>query len=98
MYFKTYIYREDEGIEVKVDYKYYKAHKGLRDSICGGHENGPALEPDEPESVDIEGVTNRNTGEEIELTEDEQDKIVGEILDEIHEPPDDDWKREKYDE
>ena len=63
---------ERDGIEVPVivDFTYHKATKGARGSY------GEPLEPDEPEDFEFEKATVVETGEEIELTNQEIEKAV----------------------
>ena len=63
-----------EEIEVKVTYSYSRGCKGARDSLCGVRGAGPALEPDEPASVEIVSVLDKD-GNEYELTPREQERI-----------------------
>lgn len=70
-------------IEVAVEYTAYPAYRGKRDSLCGKRNAGPQLEPDEPAHVEIAFVTNLATGEEVELTNAEQERIVDRIEDEL---------------
>ena len=45
-----------KGIELLVKFDYCRAHKGARDSLGGVRGAGPPLEPDEPESIEINEV------------------------------------------
>ena len=57
--FKTTIeWNEDTGEEreIEVTYRYYRGCHGARDSLGGVRGAGPALEPDEPPSVEILNV------------------------------------------
>ncbi len=70
----------DVEIPIDVEYSYYKGSKGARDSLGGIPGAGPALEPDEPASIEIESVFDKN-GCEIELTDKELEKIEQKIWD-----------------
>jgi hypothetical protein len=61
--------------EVAVEYSYYGATRGARDSLGGIRGAGPALEPDEPAHVEIESVTDED-GLEITLTPSEEERIT----------------------
>lgn len=84
---------EDEII-VLVKYSYYGGCRGQRDSLCGRAGAGPALEPDEPASVEIEGAVNKVDGKAFDLTSEEEGSIADDIMDSIAENsfdyPDDD--------
>jgi hypothetical protein len=77
--FHTSILRGDEEIDLEVEYTAWKASRGARDSINGVKGAGPPLEPDEPAGIEIENAIDRETGHAIELTRDEEDRIIGRI-------------------
>ena len=58
---------------VECEFEYHRAYKGARDSISGVRGAGPALEPDEPAHFELIGAYDIETGEVIELTNDEID-------------------------
>lgn len=68
---------EIHSIPVKVEYTYVPASRGARDSFMGKRGAGIQLEPDEPESAEIESVTMRSTGEEL------VDLLAGRILQQL---------------
>ena len=70
------IERDGEEIEVEVEYDFYRASRGARDSY------GAQLEPDEGASVEITSTVNTETGQEIELTDSETEKAIEQALDE----------------
>ena len=67
MTFNTTLYREPE-VEVTVEYCFHGGCRGARDSLCGKRGAGPPLEPDEPDEIEIESITD-DTGKEMECTE-----------------------------
>lgn len=70
---------DDEQYDV--DYKYWPATRGLRDSLNGVMGAGPPLEPDEPAEIEIVDVT--LNGAPVEYDEMLWEKIESEILDEL---------------
>lgn len=60
-----------------VDHHYYPAGCGHRDRW------GAPGEPDEPAYIQIERVVNRETGEEIELSDDDAEKVSTIILSQL---------------
>lgn len=79
------VMREVDGQEVEIsvecEFAYHKAVRGARDSIGGVRGAGPALEPDEPASMEFISARNIETGEEVELTESELDKATDKAWD-----------------
>lgn len=73
-----------QEIAVEVEYAYQRACRGARDSLCGIRGAGPPLEPDEPESVEIQSVTDER-GREVELTSRENDRAEEECLQDVEE-------------
>jgi hypothetical protein len=71
--YTTTIERGDDGHEITVTVTYTK-HKGCKGATDGRY--GPKIEPDEPPSIEIDSVTNNETGEEMELTTREEDRIL----------------------
>ena len=61
--------RGEAEIEVEVKFAYHPACRGKRDSLGGKRGAGPALEPDEPATLEFETAT--AGGVEIELTKQE---------------------------
>jgi len=83
MTYETTIQRDDEEIKLEITYSTYKGCRGARDS-CGGKAGaGPALEPDEEPSIEIESVIDMETGFDFELTRAEENKIENEIWDNV---------------
>ena len=72
-------------VEIEVEYTYHRARRGARDSLCGKRGAGPPLEPDEPAEIEIDSVTDATSGEELELTNAEQDRIRDEIIEKLGE-------------
>lgn len=70
------IQRDGVEIEVAIEYDYIPASRGSRDSCCGVRGAGAALEPDEPATAEITSVRRMDTNEEIELTENEEDRAI----------------------
>ena len=68
-----------DEITVDVTYDFYRGCKGARDSLCGVRRAGPPLEPDEPPSVEILSVKDKDD-EEYELTERELDRVTEECF------------------
>jgi hypothetical protein len=60
----------EEEIEIEVEYETEGASRGCRDSM------GVPEEPDEDASIEITGATDKATGEEIELTKNEEEKLI----------------------
>jgi hypothetical protein len=58
---------------------FYPARRGARDSLCGKAGAGPALEPDEPASIEVEWAMTGS--EEIPLSEEERSQIIEEAWD-----------------
>jgi hypothetical protein len=83
MIYETTIERDDQEIKLEVEYSAYKGCKGARDSLGGKAGAGPPLEPDEPPSIEIESVINMETGEGVELTRNEENKIENELWDKL---------------
>jgi hypothetical protein len=83
MTYETTIERDDKEIKIEVEYSAYKGCRGARDSLGGKAGAGPQLEPDEPPSIEIESATNIETGEDVELTKSEENKIESELWDEL---------------
>lgn len=83
--FNTVIYRgtpeapdAENEIPVCVYYTAHPACRGARDSLGGVRGAGPALEPDEPASVEVEQVASDGL-RDIELTDAERERIEEEI-------------------
>ena len=74
------ITRDDIDIPVDVDFTFYPACRGRRDSIAGVRNAGPPLEPDEDASFEINSVKDFE-GNDYELTESEIDEIAEEYYD-----------------
>lgn len=84
--FRTFIVRDGrDEIDVEVAFKYHRASRGARDSLCGVLGAGPQLEPDEPLDVDIKSVTIVETGKDLELSEDELARIEDECIEFVSE-------------
>lgn len=66
-------------VSIDVEYTYHPAHRGKRDSLMGKRGAGPQLEPDEPAHIEIEIAIDRETGNDIDLTEREEERIIEEI-------------------
>jgi len=67
------IYREQEdGKEITIvcDCKYWSASRGYRDKY------GAPEEPDTPAEIEIQSSKNKETGEDVELTEAEQEQVI----------------------
>ncbi len=62
-------------VEIEVEFTYHRAIRGRRDSCGGVSGAGPALEPDEPEHVEITSV--RFQGHEVELDAADRERIEG---------------------
>ena len=69
------ITRDDIDTEVEVDFTFYPACRGRRDSLCGKRGAGPPLEPDEPASLEINSVRDAD-GYEYELTDSEIEEVA----------------------
>ena len=67
--------------ELEVQYKFYPARRGARDSFMGKRGSGPQLEPDEPADVDILSI--KFNGEEVELTDECYDTLQEKIIQSI---------------
>ena len=72
-------------VEVQVEYTYHSACRGARDSLGGIRGAGPPLEPDEDEYVELSSV--KFNGQEVELTEQQQEQIEQECLEHATEDP-----------
>jgi len=81
MIYETTIDRDDKEIKLEIIYNVYRGCRGARDSLGGKRGAGPALEPDEPPSIEIESATDTETGCDIELTKTEENKIENELWD-----------------
>jgi hypothetical protein len=66
----TTLTRDGDDLEVEVEYTFSKGCRGARDSLGGKAGAGPPLEPDEPDEVEIDSVTDEN-GTDVELTDEE---------------------------
>lgn len=82
--YETTILRcDDNGNEVEIPvlvyYSEYAGCRGKRDTLCGVRGTGPQLEPDEPAHVEVERAIRMDTGYEVCLIHDEQDRIELEI-------------------
>lgn len=67
------IYREQEdGKEITIvcDCKYWSATRGYRDKY------GALETPDDPAEIEIQSSKNKETVEDVELTDAEQDKVI----------------------
>lgn len=75
----------DVEVEVSIDiqYTYYRACRGARDSCGGIRGAGPPLEPDEPASIEIDSVVEHDMGTDIELTDSETEKFTEEIMESL---------------
>lgn len=62
-----------EEINIEVSYNYYRACRGYRDKY------GAPEEPDEPAYIEIGAVINLADGSEVELTDDEIEKLKEKI-------------------
>jgi hypothetical protein len=63
----TTIEVDGEPREVEVEYDFYRARAGARDSLGGVRGAGPPLEPDEPAHVEIRSVKSLGTDDLPEL-------------------------------
>ncbi len=70
---------DDDVVEVVVEYAYHRTLFGARDSLSGKAGAGPPIEPDEPAHVEIQSVTMADTGEEVELSDDEARELMQRI-------------------
>jgi hypothetical protein len=68
-------------VDIEVQYTYHRARRGSRDSLGGTRGAGPPLEPDEPEKINIESVTELVSGDAVELNREEHERIAMEIMD-----------------
>ena len=68
---------DEDDKELIVDFNYYKRFKGFKNNL-----GVPEL-PDEPEEIEINSIKNSNN-DDVELTEDQMDKIISHCLYEIH--------------
>jgi len=75
---------EVDGVSLLVEYTYHKASRGARDSLGGIAGAGPPLEPDEPESVDVESVRSDDDIQGL-LSEDQIEQITRAILEKLAE-------------
>lgn len=86
---------------LKIEWIYYPPCRGARDSCGGVAGAGPALEPDDPAELEFIKAYDEQTGEEVELTESEQDTAREKAWEEMSEqddcpePLDDDREFEK---
>ena len=65
-------------IEVEVAYSYYKGCKGAREP------GGMQIEPDEPENVEITGVTVGGVDIESALTKEQLESLEEQCLEDVH--------------
>lgn len=74
-----------EGVEIEVEYTFFKFRRGARDSFMGKRGAGPQLEPDEPSSVDLEKVS--IGGQEVYdlLSQSTIDSIAEKVMESINE-------------
>ena len=83
MKYNTYMHFAGEEIDVIVDYNYHRARRGARDTIQRPGD-GPPLEPDEPERVEICGVVGAKgtkwEGQEFVPSDNDEFRITSEIL------------------
>ena len=68
---------DEKEITVDVELDHHKATRGHRDSF------GAAEEPDEAETFEIVVALDSETGEEIELTEREQEQAIERAMDSL---------------
>jgi hypothetical protein len=89
------ITRDDIDIPVDVDFTFYPAYRGRRDSIGGVRNAGPPLEPDEPASIEINSVKDFE-GYEYELTDSEIEEIAEGYYG-MRDPALEDWYESRFD-
>ena len=70
--------RDEETLTLDVEFNYIKAHRGYRNSL------GVPEEPDEPDEIEIEGIT-AEKGNEVNVTDEEVEAIEGACLEYINE-------------
>lgn len=75
---QTTIELNGEKVPITVEYRVIPGCRGTRDSLGGIRGAGPALEPDEPDEIEIESV--EGPSGIIELTEDQIEEVTKEIL------------------
>jgi hypothetical protein len=68
-------------VPLLVEYTYHQGCRGERDSLCGVRGAGPPIEPDEPPYIELDSVTDADSGSEIELTDTESNRIRDECID-----------------
>lgn len=73
MTLETTIERDEEELEIVVEFSVTPACRGRRDSLMGKRNAGPPLEPDSPADLEIESVTHHS--QEFELTTGERERI-----------------------
>lgn len=73
----------DVEIFVRVHYTANRAHRGMRDTLCGKRGAGPALEPDESASIDVENAIDIATGKAIDLSDSERETIENDIAEDL---------------
>jgi hypothetical protein len=76
----TTLTRDGDDLEVEVEYTFSKGCRGARDSLGGKAGAGPPLEPDEPDQILIDSVTDEN-GTDVELTDEEIQQLEGKCFD-----------------
>ncbi len=82
MNYYTTIEREKVEYDIRVNYKYYPARRGMFDYLNGRKNCGAQLTPDEPSQIEILSCLNTLTKSEIELTNREEESIIEQILEE----------------
>lgn len=82
---------DGETSEYYIEYEYYRACRGARDSLGGMPGAGPPLEPDEPEHCEIIGVMKEKGGDCIlsTLSEKQVGLLEERCLDEVAQPDED---------
>lgn len=86
--FKTNLFialGEDGEVELELDCNYYPGCRGARDSCGGIRGAGPPLEPDDPPEIEILEAINVATGKKIDLTDDEEERVLEKLWQKVDE-------------
>ncbi len=91
--FTSLLERDGQLFNATIEYTWHRAYRGARDSILGKRGAGPPLEPDEPEEIEIESVTDEN-GNSVELTKAEETNLIDQIANSYQPDYDEDPRNE----
>jgi hypothetical protein len=76
---------DDKEHAIRVEFTLLPGCRGARDSLCGVRGAGPPLEPDEDPEIEITSITLAATGEEIEPSDKDTNRIIDECWDYVAE-------------